>query len=143
MLNQDVKPPELLNIRLPNTVFLKYFKSLKENVKMFLPVMVQDDKPMIYLENSAEKHSLCRIFLSEEEVNLYITMVCTNNKKISEDSMRYWEIAYNDLIGTVDGMALQHFKNSGRYIRCQVYKKYDNKFKTLDVLWTNDETIMI
>jgi hypothetical protein len=120
----------------------KYFDDLDANKPIFIASLLDMNQHVHVYFESAENVSICKIFFSIEDVQLYIKHIVANTT-IGGRSMRYWETTPDDFVNFLTGTGSSHAALRNRTLTAFSTAVMDGKIVTMDVFWSNDQRLMV
>lgn len=120
----------------------RYFDDIEENRPIFIAVLVDmNQKVHVYFETK-EDASLCKIFFTIEDVQLYIKHL-VNTTALDGTMMRYWETTPDDFMKFLNGTGANHAASKNRTLTALSTTILNDKIVTMDVFWSNDQRLMV
>jgi hypothetical protein len=130
----DIKPhtPEFIK---------RYFKAIDDNDPIYLAVVMTDDQRVKIFFESDERQSICRIFMSAEEVSDYVEALSEGfgqNAIIS-----FWATTPKDLLEFLINGGSKHAASKGRRLTAVSTVRVRECLVPIDVFWSNDDHFVV
>lgn len=134
-----------IDIIVPNDIKIKYFDTMYDKKSLYVCVLMdQNSVPRLYMEKGLSKdiEGIVKVFFEKQDVNLYMNIL-VDEKKASEDIIKYYESNYEDLtkmLIKIDKNNKEKQKKGIRGIACAVVNSH---IVDIDVFWTNEKNLMV
>ncbi len=134
------KPREFLFKEvLPRQLYDDFYRFLDAGGMLFVPIVINEDKPRIYLEKMSEDaDAICRVFWKHEDLKKHVNKLITSSKY--EGKITGWEASPESIVKSLisAGNKLPDLK-----ITAITSLFFSGEIRDLEVFWQDERTSVI